>query len=117
MYNFTFKLMYQTLDDFSINSGCMLPCTVYEYTSKKYTTSNSHIKTLNGSSFIGIMPGKLGMTIIKETYLYDEFSLIGEIGGSLGHFLGFSCVSLFDFVKTIRLSNTCKKNKGLKITV
>jgi len=35
---------------------------------------------------------------IKEAYFYDLNSLIGEVGGSLGLFLGLSLLATFDAI-------------------
>ena len=91
-------LSNENYDTFSKLSGCLLPCTVYKYSYEKMTESNSLERT-NGSSSITLEVDRVGMTILKETYLYDGFNLIGEIGGSLGLFLGLSCVSIFEFFK------------------
>ena len=34
---------------------------------------------------------------VKEVWLYDGFSLVAEVGGSMGLFLGASLVSMFEW--------------------
>ena len=44
------------------------------------------------------------LTIEAEEYLYDERSLLAEIGGALGLFLGFSLYMLWDMFESIFVS-------------
>ena len=39
--------------------------------------------------------------IEKEAYVYPAISFIGELGGSLGLFLGFSFLTIFDIFDII----------------
>ena len=113
MRDMTRKWFYMTHDSFEKLSGCLFPCTVYKYTAQKYTSSFSYatMGSNHNVSTISLSIAKLGMTIIKETYLYDEFTLIAEIGGSLGLFLGLSCVSLFDLIEKYRATSFTKKDR------
>ncbi len=33
-------------------------------------------------------------TLLKEYYIYDEVAIVSAVGGALGLFLGFSCLSV-----------------------
>ena len=52
------------------------------------------------------------MTEVQEEYeSFDVFSLVGEMGGALGLFLGWSCLNLLvDFFEF--LSGYCKNQKN-----
>ena len=41
------------------------------------------------------------LTVKEETYLYPFISFLAEAGGSLGLFLGFSMLTLWDVLLTI----------------
>ena len=37
-------------------------------------------------------------TVHDEVYILDDIGLLGSLGGSLGLFIGFSCLGFFDFL-------------------
>lgn len=41
------------------------------------------------------------LVIMKEEWLYDFNSFIGEVGGSLGLFMGLSFFSMFEYTGSI----------------
>ena len=44
------------------------------------------------------------LRIEKEAYVYPLISFIGELGGSLGLFVGFSFLTIFDFYDFVQKS-------------
>ena len=50
------------------------------------------------------------LRIEKEAYVYPAISFIGELGGSLGLFVGFSFLTIFDFFDFIENIFKCMKN-------
>ena len=50
------------------------------------------------------------LRIEKETYVYPTISFIGELGGSLGLFVGFSFLTVFDFFDFIEKLVISMKN-------
>ena len=50
------------------------------------------------------------LRIEKEEYVYPALSFIGELGGSLGLFVGFSFLTVFDFFDFIENRFTSMKN-------
>ena len=51
------------------------------------------------------------LKIEKEIYVYPVTSFIGELGGSLGLFVGFTFLTIFDFYEVImKMLNYAKKS-------
>ena len=91
----------KTVTQLSAESGCLPQCTVQEVEFKEIDLQLIvHSKNITSRCFIQIQCLQMGVRIIKETYLYDINNLIGELGGSLGFFLGISVVSLYDQITT-----------------
>ena len=93
-------LLASTTESAVIKTGCQVPCTYFIYRKSKGIINPVRSKTS------GVQIGFSSMTLqIKEdTLLYPSSSLFGDIGGSLGLFLGFSLLSFGDTVLDI-----CKK--------
>ena len=53
------------------------------------------------SSSLFLRMAKSKISFKKELWVYDEISLVSEIGGALGLFVGFSFLSLADLVTFI----------------
>ena len=84
------------LEKTSSRTGCLKPCTYIEYSLKAV----QKISTKNSSSlFLRMAESKISFK--KELWVYDEISLVSEIGGALGLFVGFSFLSLADLVTFI----------------
>ena len=47
---------------------------------------------------VGVVLYSSNLKTVKETYLYSVANLVGEVGGSMGLFLGASLVSLYEIV-------------------
>ena len=88
------------------HTGCLKPCTYNEY---KLTGEIEH-PAKNHPGYIGIwFPGKK-VFIEKEVESYSFESLLSDIGGSLGLFLGFSLLMLWDAASTVvqKIINTVR---------
>jgi hypothetical protein len=82
--------------------SCHLPCQRTSYSFKgAYGHANSASKYLNDSSeiFVVYIYESSGVSEEKvETFVYDFFGLVSAIGGNMGLFLGFSCLSIALFL-------------------
>ena len=50
------------------------------------------------------------LRIEKEAYVYPAISFIGELGGSMGLFLGISFLTVFDIFDMLVKFSECIKN-------
>ena len=93
---FLYAESYQIID----MSGCKKPCTYNEY---KFATSSPEImpKTdlKSTSAKVGFWVASSKTWIEEEVLLYSFTSLIAEFGGSLGLFLGFSFMTIWQEVR------------------
>ena len=102
-YSVIYQDMYMHhLNKISTDTGCNKPCHYREYKLvKKYDTkllSNDS----NWDSIIHLFPNDEIM-VEKELKSYSGLSLLADIGGSLGMFLGFSFLMLCDAAVAIML--------------
>ena len=82
-------------------TGCQVPCTYFIYRKKSRGITNP-VQSKTSGVQIGF--SSMALQIKEESLLYPSSSLFGDIGGSLGLFLGFSLLSFGDTVFDI-----CKK--------
>jgi len=84
-------------------TGCLLPCTyeLYSLQHLKYEFEEREnfdfgIGLTNGTAY-GIQIFYLDdmTTEEEEFFAFDVYSLLGEIGGAIGLFLGWSCRGIF----------------------
>ena len=73
-------------------TGCVFPCTYYQY--KLMATD---LRDFNVFGLI-LVYGTLSTTVLREYFIYPFESLVSDFGGSLGLFVGFSFVLLWDVV-------------------
>ena len=87
-----FRLAYKDLKGICEYTGCMKPCQYNEY-------------KLVGQYQTNVEPGRAGVyfqfstkdvVTEKELASYSGLSLLSDIGGSLGLFLGFSLLIVWD---------------------
>ena len=78
-------------------TACQVPCTYFSYRKSRLFTNP--VK----SNISGLAMGfsSMALRVKKESLLYPSSSLFGDIGGSLGLFLGFSLLSFGDSVLVI----------------
>ena len=55
-----------------------------------------------------VLYGSLSTTVLREYLIYDWDSLVADFGGTLGLFVGFSFVMLWDLVEFF-LTLSCQK--------
>ncbi len=49
---------------------------------------------------------------MEEFEAFDAFSLVGELGGALGLFLGWSCLNLLLDLVQIGVNSCCRRNRS-----
>ena len=97
-------------------TGCLQPCKYREY-----VPAGTISKSKNYSRFMNLKEKqfclwfKIASTTLKiekETYVYPAISFISEIGGSLGLFVGFSFLTIWDWFDPIfeKIPNAWTKN-------
>ena len=74
-------------------TGCLLPCTYDEY-----RVLATGLRDFNKYGVV-LTYGSLGTTVLTEYYIYPFESLVSDFGGSLGLFVGFSFVMLWDVLQ------------------
>ena len=73
-------------------TGCLFPCTYDEY-----SMVATDLRDL--SSFGTVLTyGSLSTIVLMEYFIYPFDSLVSDFGGTLGLFVGFSFVMIWDVV-------------------
>ena len=54
---------------------------------------------VHGSSIVNIHLARPDVQVIEDSLAYEFFSFLGEFGGTIGMFLGFSFFSIFDLLE------------------
>ena len=87
-------------------TGCRSPCTYIEY---KHV---GHPKNINPTGYgLTIKFAETEMIEDKETYVYGFVSFVSEFGGSLGLFLGFSFLMVWEIIEPLVFIGYQKMNK------
>ena len=94
--------MFGTMKTIYEITQCKPQCVVAKYEVEKYHLA-SDIKYGDGigDNYILFVYKNGDVTIVAETPFYDINNFVGEVGGSLGFFLGASLVSLYYAGKNI----------------
>ena len=95
-----FLLLASSTESAVRKTGCQVPCTYFIY--RKSRGIINPVKSKTSGVQIGF--SSMALQIKEESLLYPSSSLFGDIGGSLGLFLGFSLLSFGD-----TMFNICKK--------
>ena len=79
--------------------GCKRPCTYNEF---KFVNSNPDVMTSSGSNRtieVAFFAASRKTQIEEEVLLYPFTSLVAEFGGTLGLFLGFSFITIWQEIR------------------
>ena len=99
---FDIAIMDQTyLED---QTGCLFPCTYDEY-----RVVATDLRDFNVFGVV-LTYGSLTTTVLREYLIYPFDSLVSDFGGTLGLFVGFSFVMLWDVVQFF-ITLSCQKMK------
>ena len=96
-----FERLYESISDTALHyieeaSGCFKPCFYKEY---RLAGTIPNTDPLDGFySFFGLWYVSTEVTVEKESLVYPLPSLVADFGGTLGLFLGFSFMMLWDGV-------------------
>ena len=85
-------------------TGCLFPCTY-----NQYRLMGTDLKDFDVFGMI-LVYGSLRTTVLREYYVYPIESLVSDFGGSLGLFVGFSFVMLWDVVESLIILGCQKMN-------
>ena len=88
------KLADANADDIVDITGCKRPCQYKEY---KFVESSP--KVLPAPLFLGFWAATGKTQVEEEVLLYPFTSLVAEFGGSLGLFLGFSFMTIWQEIR------------------
>ena len=98
----------QNLNRIISSTGCKKPCHYTEYNLVKKDPTQVFENQTDFGFFIHLFPDD-DILIKKEVESYSGVSLLADIGGSLGMFLGFSFITLWDvfgsFLHKLKQSN------------
>ena len=77
---------------------CPKPCSVVKYSGKLDFWEWSPDNSGNGANFILYIrfAPPVNATVYEEYLIYDFFGMVGTVGGALGIFIGFSCISVWN---------------------
>ena len=83
------------LQDVKKLTGCLTPCSYMEYVDvgKKEWSIRVDYET---SLMLAVVFASTEVTVVEEIFIYPFTSFLAEMGGSLGMFLGFSLMMIFD---------------------
>ena len=98
LFNFFSELKSKAILDIMRSSGCYPKCKTVQYSIQKTETKIDW--PANWSASVFIFPKSSIVEYSYEYFSYDWNDLIGDIGGYLGLFLGWSLITFFDALPT-----------------
>ena len=97
------NVQYFARESAQVVSNCKIQCNIIEYTAQVDKSSIEVNDYGNRSADVMIMHTSALRTVTKEYLIYDAPGMVGNVGGSLGLFLGFSFFGFFsDFLDLLR---------------
>ena len=104
--DFFFRMMFGTITTVYNTTGCQPQCVVSQYDVQKYHLASNiqyreSTESTHGHNIIFLVYKNGAVSIETQAPFYDINNFIGEVGGSLGFFLGASLISLFDKGRSI----------------
>ena len=93
-------------------TGCLKPCNFKEYLSAGITSKlkNLNYVDLKGKYCLNFVLASTVLETKTESYVYPGISFVSEIGGSLGLFVGFSFLTIYDWFDQIFAKILSKTN-------
>ena len=88
------------------STGCLFPCTYHEY-----RVVATDLRDFNSFGVV-FTYASLGTTVLREYLIYPFDSLVSDFGGTLGLFVGFSFVALWDVIQLLVTFSCHKLNKN-----
>ena len=85
-------------------TGCLFPCTYNQY--RLMATDLTELNQFGAT----LVYGSLSTIVLREYLIYPFESLVADFGGTLGLFVGFSFVMLWDVVQFF-ITLGCQKMK------
>ena len=89
-----------TLNDIEKLTGCQKPCHYKQYTLVAKLTKSLWPQTA-GLCPVGLWVASPHTKVETEELIYPWTSLVAEFGGTLGLFLGVSCMTLWDWGRMV----------------
>ena len=89
-----YRLVDIVATDLVNQTGCLRPCSYYEY---KLAAKPKKVSSLEYSLMLRF--DKTEVVEEKEDYIYGFVSFVSEFGGSLGLFLGFSFLTVWEILE------------------
>ena len=93
---------YSHLTSFDLKRLCQFqpPCTrsIYDKSLEDWIWDSVPMPSTHEAK-LRIQLSNPDVQVIQDQFVYDTQSLIGEVGGTMGIFLGLSCLSILDLIK------------------
>lgn len=85
-------LVWRSDGQLARTTGCLRPCTYRDYPIERsaYVRRNNKSVPDDGDAAIDFVFDESVLEVEEEYVAYDAFSLLGEVGGAVGLFLGWS---------------------------
>ena len=95
------KLIFSGAAQIENLTSCQQNCNYYSYKKVEVTFSTEEAMIRSGEVWVNIMLASSKIKVKEEILIYDIESLVSDIGGALGLFLGFSVIMIWDWIQNI----------------